>query len=142
MKQEYIDWFINNRESKQVKVDFPDRRYVYTNKYYTEVPFHTELKEYIYSLDDITQYTEYHYYHIHTWKEGDFFKEHIDGNYRRKWAYVCELQPSECKTKLVVDGLEMEEGIFDAFTLHRVPKIRQGTRISLTVFGSSTPSVI
>ena len=142
MKQEYKDWFIKNRSTEQESYKWPDRSYSYTNIYYKDVPFHNELKEYIYSFDLISPDTYYDTYHIHTWKEGDFFDEHMDNNFRRKWAYVCELQPSECTTKLVVDGIEMKEGVFGSTTLHRLPKIQQGTRISLTVFGSSKPTLL
>jgi hypothetical protein len=137
MKQEYKDWFIRNRNIDQESYNRPDRSYKYTNTHYSKVPFHKELKEHIYSFEGIDISTEYDTYHIHTWKEGDFFNEHMDNNFRRKWAYVCELKPSECNTKLVVNGFEMEEGVFSSTTLHRLPKIQQGTRISLTVFGST-----
>ena len=142
MKQEYKNWFIQNRNIDQESYNWPDRSYEYTNIHYSKVPFHKELKEHIYSFEGIDISTEYDTYHIHTWKEGDFFNEHMDNNFRRKWAYVCELKASECNTKLVVGGFEMEEGVFDSFTLHRLPKIQQGTRISLTVFGSTKNTLI
>lgn len=142
MKQEYKDWFIENRSKEQEIYNWPDRSYSYTNIYYKDVPFHNELKEHIYSYNVVSPDTHYDTYHIHTWKEGDFFDEHMDNNFRRKWAYVCELKPSECNTKLVVDGIEMEEGVFSSTTLHRLPKIQQGTRISLTVFGTPKPTLL
>lgn len=136
MKQEWKDWFINNRLEEQTFVEYDDRRYQYTNFHITNVPFHKELQEYIFSLNEITKGTEYDVYHVHTWNEGDFFGEHIDNNFRRKWAYVCELQESECGTSLIVEGIDKKEGIFDSNTKHSVPTIQKGTRISLTVFGS------
>jgi len=142
MKQEFKDWFIQNRAIEEESYDWPDRRYRYTNIYYKNVPFHNELKEHIYSYDLISPDTEYDVYHIHTWDEGDFFDEHMDSNFRRKWAYVCELKASECKTMLKVNGVDTLEGVFDSYTLHNLPKIQQGTRISLTVFGSSKSSII
>ena len=142
MKQEYKDWFIQNRIVEEESYNWPDRRYRYTNIYFKNVPFHNELKEYIYSYDLISPETVYDVYHIHTWDEGDFFDEHIDNNFRRKWAYCCELKASECSTKLIVNGERMEEGVFDSFTLHSLPKIKQGTRISLTVFGSTKPTLL
>lgn len=142
MKQEYKVWFIQNRDIDQESYNWPDRSYKYTNIHYSKVPFHKELKEHIYSFKGIDISTEYATYHIHTWNEGDFFDEHMDNNFRRKWAYVCELKASECNTKLIVNGERMEEGVFDSFTLHSLPKIKQGTRISLTVFGSTKDSLI
>ena len=142
MKQEYKDWFIQNRDIDQESYNWPDRSYKYTNIHYSSVPFHKELKEYIYSYELISPETIYDVYHIHTWDEGDFFDLHIDNNFRRKWAYCCELKASECSTKLIVNGERIEEGIFDSFTLHMQPKIQQGTRISLTVFGSTKNTLI
>lgn len=142
MKKQYKSWFIENRKKDQEHYDWPDRRYTYTNFKSEEVPFHTELKDHILSFEGICENTDYENYHVHTWNVGDFFDEHMDNNFRRKWAYVCELQPSECGTKLVVDGLEMEEGVFNSTTLHRLPKIQHGVRISLTVFGSVKNTLI
>jgi len=142
MKQEYKEWFINNRDLKQESYRWPDRSYSYTNINYRDVPFHNELKEHIYQYDLIPPDTYYDTYHIHTWNEQDFFDEHMDSNFRRKWAYVCELKASECHTKLIVNGEDMEEGVFSSTTLHRLPKIQQGTRISLTVFGSTIDTLI
>jgi hypothetical protein len=137
MKQEWKDWFIQNRQKQQTNVEYADRQYSFTNYYIGNVPFHNELKEYIFSLSEITKGTDYDVYHVHTWNEGDYFDEHIDNNFRRKWAYVCELQESECGTSLIVEGNNKKEGIFDSNTKHEVPKIKKGTRISLTVFGST-----
>lgn len=142
MKQEWKDWFINNRNVGQEKKEFNDRRYKFTNFHYTDVPFHNELKEYIFSITPITENTIYELYHVHTWSEGDYFGEHIDNNFRRKWSYVCELQASECNTSLLVEGKELKEGIFDSNTLHEVPMIKKGTRISLTIFGSTPNTII
>jgi hypothetical protein len=137
MKQEWKDWFIQNRDIKQEHKKFDDREYKFTNFYFKDVPFHEELKQHIYSLNAITKNTVYDLYHVHTWEEGFYFGEHIDNNFRRVWSYVCELQESECKTTLLAEGNEMKEGIFTNTTKHEVPKIQKGIRISLTVFGST-----
>ena len=135
MKQEYKDWFIENRSLKQYLKEETDRNYSYTNIYCKDVPFHQELKNYLYSYDLVSPDAEYNVYHIHTWNEGDFFNEHTDNNLGRKWAYVCELKASECNTMLKVNGEDMLEGVFDSNTLHTLPAIKKGTRISLTIFG-------
>ena len=142
MKQEWKDWFIENRSVNQEHRKFDDREYKFTNFYFKDVPFHNELKEHIYSANPITKNTVYELYHVHTWEKGDYFSEHMDNNFRRIWSYVCELQESECKTTLLVEGKEMKEGIFNNNTLHEVPKIKKGTRISLTVFGSIPDTII
>ena len=138
MKQEWKEWFVNQtkQNSSSGDYDWEDRRYTYFNLFYTQVPFHEELKKYIFSQVEEKE-TQYEVYHIHTWNEGDFFGEHIDNNFKRRWAYVCELQPSECNTSLLVEGKPLKEGLFDSNTKHEVPKIQKGTRISLTVFGST-----
>jgi len=142
MKQEWKDWFIKSRKTNQDVRLFQNRKYYYTNIPKSDVPFHNELKEYIFSLSDITDNTSYEIYHIHTWYENDYFGLHTDGHYNRKWAYVCELKPSECNTSLIVNGKEIKEGIFDTNTLHEIPPIKKGIRISLTVFGLNPSSII
>lgn len=142
MKQEFKEWFISQIKESQDTADYPGRNYSFTNLHIDQVPFHEELKDYIFSLNPITDNTEYEVYHVHTWNEGSYFEQHIDNNFRRKWAYVCELQESECKTTLIVEGKETKEGIFDSNTLHEVPMIKKGTRISLTVFGSSKKQLL
>lgn len=134
MKQEYIDWFLKVDKPTQGYYDLDDRKYSFVNLFKDEVPFHNELSTYISSLHSIPN-TYYELYHIHTWKEGAFFDEHIDNNFSRKWAYVCELKPSECNTSLLVEGKEFKEGVFDSNTRHSLPPIKKGTRISLTIFG-------
>jgi len=158
MKQEYRDWFIEHtkqyeeyRLSPEVesrglgsfdlrvksfwkKVD--NRKYTFYNIPMEEVPFHNELSNYIYSLHSFPD-TFYKWYHLHIWDKGDFFDEHTDFHVGREWSYVCELQASKCNTSLVLDGKEIKEAIFDTKVLHRVPPMKEGTRISLTVFGLS-----
>lgn len=136
MNKEWKDWFILNRLEEQTRVERKDRKYEHTTLSIKDVPFHEELKKYIFSLSNLTKGTQYNYYHIHTWKEGDFFNEHVDNNNKRVWSYVCELKESECKTSLLVEGKKTKEGIFDCNTKHEIPIVTKGTRISLTVFGS------
>lgn len=144
MKKEWKQWFIDNVtiEREHGEYNWEDRRYMYINIYKDLVPFHEELREYIFSLNSSQEPTDYDTYHIHYWNEGDFFSEHIDNNFKRRWAYVCELHPSDCNTSLLVEGKPLKEGLFDSNTKHEVPKIKMGTRISLTVFGSLPNSLI
>lgn len=142
MKEEWKEWFISKINEEVEEYDLDDRRYSYLNLFYTEVPFHEELKKYIFSLNPLNEETDYEVYHIHIWKEGDFFEEHIDNNFNRRWSFVSELQSSECGTTLLVEGNPLKEGLFDFKTKHEVPKIQNGTRISLTVFGNLPNSLI
>ena len=134
MKQKFRDWFLNVDKPSQGNYNLADRKYSFVNLYKDEVPFHEELSTYISSLHSISN-TYYDLYHLHTWNEGDFFDEHIDNNFGRKWAYVCELKSSDCNTSLLVEGEEFKEGVFDSTTAHNLPPVKRGTRISLTVFG-------
>jgi len=142
MKQEWKDWFINKREEDQKTRTFSNRNYYFTNLSKEEVPFHDELKSYIFSLSDITDDTYYELYHIHTWNEGNYFGEHTDSHFNRKWAYVCELKPSDCNTSLMVGDTPYKEIIFETNIKHRIPEIKKGARISLTVFGLNNTSII
>ena len=144
MKDEYKSWFINEIEKFSDKHTWNEngRSYTSCNIHIDHVPFHSELKRHIYSLSNLTDDTNYKMYHVHVWREGDYFDEHIDNNFNRKWSYVCELKPSDCNTHLLVEGNEMIEGIFDCNTLHQVPPIQSGYRISLTVFGTGCDSII
>jgi len=136
MKTEWKSWFVDQLYELSGEYIRDDRSYSYKNIEIDEVPFHTELKSYIYSLSNITDDSQYKVYHIHKWEVGDFFDEHTDNHFNRKWAYVCELHQSLCNTSLIVDNNPIKEGIFSSTTLHRLPKIKNGTRISLTVFGT------
>jgi len=135
MQHLWKNWFIDNFYPLTDVVEKSDRKYTFKNFYYTEVPFHNELKSYILSLNTITVGTSYEVYHVHRWEQGSFFNEHVDSNKNRRWAYVCELKSSECGTSLLVEGIKTKEGLFDCTTLHEVPTIKEGVRISLTVFG-------
>lgn len=141
MKDEFKEWFLTRDRPKQGFYTLPDRKYSFINFHISEVPFHTKLRDYIYSLHSLP-YGEYDVYHLHFWEEGDFFNEHTDNNFRRIWAYVCELKPSDCNTSLLVEGKEFKEGVFDSNTLHSLPPIKKGTRISLTVFGSEVKKLM
>jgi len=142
MKEEWKEWFISQINEEVEEYDWDDRRYSYLNIFYKEVPFHEELKEYIFGFNPSKEETDYQVYHIHIWNEGDFFEEHIDNNFNRRWSFVSELKPSECETTLLVENKPLKEGLFDFKTKHEVPKIQKGTRISLTVFGSLPNSLI
>lgn len=134
MQKDWKRWFIEGSEPEGI-YDWEDRKYGYRNIHCDSVPFHGELKDYIFSLSEVTKGTTYEIYHVHLWEEGGFFSPHKDNNFGRKWSWVCELQESQCGTTLLVEGKELKEGIFDSNTIHEVPKIQKGKRISLTVFG-------
>lgn len=135
------EWFLPNILDKKFTYTInsygnAERRYEYYNFLRKDIPFDKEFNEYLVTLTKDTNFT-YQVYHIHKWKEGYFFNEHIDDRANRKFAYVCELKESECKTKLLVENKPLEEGYFGVTTKHRVPVIKSGERISLTVFGSN-----
>jgi len=158
MKQEFKDWFIEhtkrydehrlsdevasrglgsyNLEFQSFWKEEKNRKYTFYNIAMEDVPFYKELNTYINSLHSFTN-TFFKWYHVHIWGEGDYFKQHTDNHVGRVWSYVCELKSSECNTSLLVDGKEVKEAIFDTKTVHEVPPIKKGTRISLTVFGLS-----
>ena len=141
MKEEYKDWFLNNIKDKEFTIiDMPLKRYGRKYEYYNfgrhEVPFDLELNSYLQDFVGDDNF-EYDCYHIHRWKVGSYFSTHHDDRENRKFSYVCELQESNCKTKLLVDNILTEEGWFDVYTKHEVPPIKDGERISLTIFGKN-----
>lgn len=141
MKQEYKDWFLENiKDKKFVLTNVPSPKYGRKYEYYNfgrhEVPFDAEFRTYLETFVGDSNF-DYDCYHIHKWKVGSYFDEHIDDRENRKFSYVCELKESECKTKLLVNNVLTEEGWFDVHTNHRVPKIQKGKRISLTIFGKN-----
>ena len=145
MKSEYKLWFLQNITNKVFtlthnKLGGVSRKYEYFNFSRTEVPFDTEFFEFLKSYVGQSNFT-YDAYHIHRWKSGYFFDEHIDDRADRKFSYVAELKESECKTKLLVENYPSEEAWFDVRTKHTVPKVKEGERISLTVFGKKIQEI-
>ena len=141
MKQEYKDWFLDTiKDKKFTKAYSPSKKYGRKYEYYNlgrhEVPFDLEFKKYLETFVGDSDF-EFECYHLHKWSVGSFFNEHIDDRENRKFSYVCELQESECKTKLLVENILTEEGWFDVHTIHKVPVIQKGERISLTIFGKN-----
>ena len=139
MKSEYKSWFLNNILDKEfTQVYIPSKNYGRKYKFYNfsrkEVPFDNKFFMYLSEFVGMTNF-DYDCYHIHKWDKGDYFDEHIDDRANRIFSYVCELKESECKTKLIVENTLTEDNWFDIYTKHYVPKIQQGQRISLTVFG-------
>jgi hypothetical protein len=134
MKSEYMDWFLNNIKDKEfTKRCKYDRKYQFYNFSRNEVPFDSNFHSYLKSFVNDIEF-EYDTYHIHKWKVGSFFNEHIDNRANKKFAYVCELRESKCKTKLLIEDTEVAEAWFDVYTKHTVPVITDGERISLTIF--------
>ena len=142
MQKLWVEWFISLFNLKLTLKELSDRKYYFLNIDKSNVPFHTDLSNYIYSLDNITEETTYSTYHLHKWEQGCYFNEHIDSRIGRKWAYVYELQSPICGTSLLVEGRPEKECLFNSNTLHRVPVIQQGTRLSLTVFGHNKKTPI
>ena len=145
MTQEYIDWFLENIKDKEfTKIDAPSklygRKYEYYNFGRNEVPFDSEFKLYLQSFVNVIDF-EYDCYHIHKWNVGSYFSVHHDDRENRKFSYVCELQESDCKTKLLVGDEPTEEAWFDVYTKHEVPLIKKGQRISLTIFGKNKSKI-
>lgn len=141
MKKEWIDWFVKHVSNKEFTLEnIPyfniKRNYSFYNINSSDVPFHSEFFEYLKKYTGIDDFT-FDIYHIHRWVKGSFFSKHIDNRDNRKFAYVYELQESECKTKLLVNNNSVNEGWFDVHTNHEVPTIISGERISLTVFGKN-----
>lgn len=141
MKQEYKDWFLDNIKDKEfTKIDMPSKIYGRKYEYYNfgrhQVPFDSEFELYLQEFVNDTNF-EYDCYHLHRWKKGYYFSEHHDERENRKFSYVCELQSSNCKTKLLVENTLTEEGWFGVKTKHEVPPIKDGERISLTIFGKN-----
>jgi len=141
MKKEWVKWFLNYISDKKFVIEnIPyyriKRNYQYYNIKSTEVPFHKEFFDYLTEFTNIDDFI-FDFYHIHKWSVGSFFSSHIDNRDNRKFAYVCELQESNCKTKLLVEDKPTDESWFNVHTKHEVPKIKDGERISLTVFGKN-----
>src|SRR6056300_570897 len=139
MKQEHKNWLLNHVEGKQFtqsinKGKHGSRRYNYFNVHRNDVPFDDEFNNTLVELLGDSNF-DYTLYHIHKWHEGCFFSTHTDERENRRFAFMSELQESTCKTKLLVENKPVVEGIFLSNVRHEVPVIKQGTRLSLTVFG-------
>ena len=114
MITEYKEWFLENIKDKIfTREDYSyknvSRKYEYYNFARDEVPFDSDFESFLKSIignDDFT----YECYHVHKWKVGDFFEPHHDNRENRKFSYVCELQESDCKTKLLVENNPINEG--------------------------------
>lgn len=141
MKKEWVKWFLSYVSNKTFEVENTPyfrikRNYQYYNIKTSEVPFHKEFFNYLVEFTKTDDFN-FDFYHIHKWSVGNFFSSHIDNRDNRKFAYVCELQESNCKTKLLVEGKPIDESWFNVHTRHEVPKIKDGERVSLTIFGKN-----
>ena len=135
MEQKWIEWFLENTANKTFTIEKRKHcQYEYFNYHRDNVPFDTQFNQFLSRLVGDSKFN-YDVYHIHKWKEGSYFNEHKDDRDNRRFAYVHELQESDCKTKLLVNGTAKEYDWFDVHTYHSVPVIKKGERISLTVFG-------
>jgi hypothetical protein len=135
MEQKWIDWFLDNTINKTFTIEKRKHcQYEYFNYHRDSVPFDSDFNLFLSKLVGDSNFN-YDVYHIHKWKEGSYFNTHKDDRDNRRFAYVQELQESECKTKLLVNETAKEYDWFDVHTYHSVPVIKKGERISLTVFG-------
>lgn len=147
MKQEWRDYFLSGKWNSELWGQYQGyydgiwRAYDFYNIKREIVPFDSEFNNFLIELTGDTEFT-YEVYHLHKYRPGDRFDEHNDALLNRKFAYCCELKPSDCNAKLVVDGQRVDEAWFDVNTSHYVEEIKQGHRYSLTVFGLHTPSSI
>ena len=145
MKTEWVDWFvgqINNGRLLNYEVrEKPSRRYWYTNFGLNEVPFHTEFISWLSKYADRDDFIM-ECYHVHVWGPGCYFDEHTDNFKRRMFTYVKELQSSDCEGGLYIDDQLITEGVFPTHTPHRVTRIVEGQRISLTIFGYKATSLL
>lgn len=141
MNTGFKNWFLDyTSHAKFIQLEHSlsniNRKYEYYNIQREEVPFDSAFNRYLENLVGNTDFT-YDLYHVHKWKVGSYFDPHIDARDNRKFAYVCELKESKCKTKLLVNDKQVEESVFSVYTEHKVPEIKLGERISLTVFGKN-----
>lgn len=140
MENTYRNWFLQNIQDKEFRTTVilepkVARSYSYFSFLRSEVPFDSDFFVYLKEYTGVKDFT-FKYYHLHKWKKGDFFDVHIDKRENRIFGYCCELKESTCSTKLLVEGKKVDEAWFSNETLHNVPKVQKGERISLTVFGS------
>jgi len=145
MKKEWVKWFLDYISNKKFVIENTsyfriERNYQYHNIKASEVPFHNEFFDYLIEFTKIDDFI-FDFYHIHKWNVGSFFSPHNDKRDNRKFAYVYELQESNCKTKLLVEDKPIDESWFNVHTKHEVPKIKDGERISLTIFGKNKQGI-
>ena len=140
MNQDWKNWIIEYSKTKDWKrVDesnnkhFP-RKYSFCTLPRNEVPFDAELDSYINNFIGHSDYVNNEYVLI-KYDVGDFIGEHLDKYGNNVVTYVCELQSSDCKSHLIIDGEEKQEAKYTIDISHRVDKIKSGTRISLSMFG-------
>jgi len=147
MKQEWKDWILNYSENKTwERIDdqthpLLQRKYSFCTLLRDEIPFDAELDEYIKKFIGDDDYLNTRYILI-KYEKGDFIGEHCDKYKSNVVTYVCELKPSNCNSKLIIDGVPYDEASYDNTVSHRVDEIKDGTRISLTMFGSKKTSLL
>lgn len=144
MNQVWKDWIIEYSKTKDWKrVDDPKdkhfpRRYSFCTLPRNEVPFDKELDEHIRSFIGHSNYINHEYVLI-KYEVGDFIGEHKDKYGNTVVTYVCELQPSDCNSHLIINNEETNEAHYTIDVSHEVKTIQAGTRISLSMFGRIKP---
>ena len=145
MRKEWSEWFVNQIDNGRLlnyeQRESPDRKYWYTNFGLNEVPFHMEFISWLSKYVDRDDF-DMECYHVHVWGPGCYFDEHTDNYSSRMFTYVNEMESSLCDGGLYVDGKFMTEGYFATKTPHLVKRITKGRRISLTVFGYKSTSLL
>ena len=146
MKKEWKDWFISQLDVKpHTYINKPDnlelsRRYSFIELFDEDIPFSTELQNYIANFIDRDDY-KYNGYAVIKYDEGDYIGEHADYTNDTFLTYSYELQESDCKTKVIVDGKAEDEVWYFSDVKHSVDKIKKGTRISLIMFAQRKTEV-
>ena len=149
MRQEWIDWFIDHINSNESKLDYwygdeareLPRSYSSIGVLRNEVPFDNELDQYIAGKINHSNYVNTGYILI-KYGVGDYIGEHVDYALATTVTYTCELQASDCGSKLLVDGVPMDEAVYDNTVKHEVKPIMAGERISLVMFGKKQISLL
>lgn len=142
----WANWFMDRLVGEQLEVANETlpmaRHYKYKNFIVNDIPFGVELKQYITEFCKWRRDWVFKMVHLHVWRQGDYFDAHQDNVAGRMFTYVCELQKAHCNTRLLIDSTPMTEGYFRTDVVHQVPTVRNGTRVSLTVFGYDIPRLL
>ena len=136
------EWILNYSKTKDwTFVDKSDdiyfpKKYSYCVLDRNEVPFDNELNSYIeHYIGSHFKYIN-HQYTLIKYEVGEFIGNHCDDYGNNVVTYVNELQPSNCNSNLIVNGIgEVKKVAYSSKIPHEVRPIKSGTRISLSMFG-------
>lgn len=142
----WANWFLDRLIGENLELaneTLPmGRQYKYKNFLASDIPFGVDLKKYITDFSREKREWVFKMVHIHVWRPGDYFEAHTDNVAGRMFTYVCELQKAHCNTRLLIDNNIVAEGYFQTDIVHQVPTVRNGSRVSLTVFGYDIPRLL